>query len=72
MARRRQSLTLAEANATLHGDDLYSFLYRRAQVVDYLSRDEPPPRGWDKEFPDLAVERQLRVNGEPTTAGAEG
>lgn len=60
----RQPMTLAVANATLHGEDLFRYLWRRAECADRLSRDEFPWLDWDKEFPDLAVERLRKVEAE--------
>lgn len=50
-------MTLTEAAKKLHGDEWMNFIWRRAECIDRLNRDEFPWQGWDKEFPDLAAQR---------------
>lgn len=63
MTRRRigHGLTLQQANRQLYGDQWMSYIWRRAECIDRLSRDEFPWEGWDREFPDLAAERLAKL-----------
>jgi len=50
-------------------DEEMTHLWRRAEAIDRLSRDEFPWPGWDKEFPDLVAQRKADFVGEEKLSG---
>jgi hypothetical protein len=48
----------------IYSDDEMNRLWRRAECIDRLSRDEFPWEGWDAEFPDLAKKRRQQIETE--------